>query len=121
MFKNTNENDFQRMAEINYTRPAQIPISNDRYNYLVNLYQPDPDDKWLLVHHPGHFIIYNAASKYCLFDAEYTMLRKPSCKSEEGSSIIAVITNIRINQDKSQFPCIKDDFGLLVKLILDEL
>jgi len=29
MVKKTNENDFQRMSETNYTRPTQIPISND--------------------------------------------------------------------------------------------
>lgn len=118
---NFHDNSFHEMSENNYTRPAQIPIISDRFNYLVNLYQPDQNCKWLLIHHPNHLIIYDASSKYCLFDAEYTMLGEPASVSEEESPIVAVITQIRINQDISQFPCIEDDFGLLVDLILREL
>ena len=100
-----------------YMRPAQIPITGERYHYLTESYSPVENNDWTMVHHQyepcfeyksqiahmcrqegepplqiGHFIIYSKETKHRVFDATY-MKREP----EHQDSITAVVFEIEIN------------------------
>ena len=75
-----------------------------------------------MFHHPGHFLIYDKRSRYCLYDATYIRLRETKDVCEEKDIIEAVIAEIKINKDEKQKASVeKGDFGLLCDLILKDL
>lgn len=65
------EEQFFSMSQENYTRRAQIPIRRSRYDYLLSQYLPDKNDRWIMFQHPGHFLIYDIESRYCLYDGVF--------------------------------------------------
>lgn len=114
------ENTYHGMSEKSYLRPAQIPIRRARFEYLVNEYTPNENDEWIMFHHPNHFVIYSGLTSFCVFDAEYVELPR----EDEEDPLIAVISKIRINQDKGQCPAQmqeRDGFGVLSTLINEKL
>ncbi len=112
-----NEKDFNRMPDDACDRPAQIPIIRERLDYLLNQYTPDSTKRWVMFHHPDHFVIYENATKNCIFDATYLEFDQID-GYEKGA--VAVITTFRIN--RSQFPDdVDDEFRLLVDLIHRDL
>ena len=74
-------------------RPAQIPIRRERFDYLLNRYAPDDSQRWYMVSRPNHFLIYDNKTKCCVYDATYIEFED----IKDGNSIVAVISNIRIN------------------------
>ena len=107
------EKSFYTMSENNYIRRAQIPIRQKKYDFLVKEYSPDENDRYVMFHHPGHFLIYDSITRYCIYDATY--IRLP----DKGEDAVAfVITEIKINKDEKCFsdPHRTDDFGLLIKI-----
>ena len=116
------EKRLSSMSQENYTRRAQIPIRRSRYDYLLSQYVPERNDQWIMLQRPGHFLIYDAESKYCLFDGAYLVFEKAADRSSEEDPIAAVITEITINQDPVQFPDkIENDLRLFADLILEGL
>lgn len=116
------EKQYFSMSRENYTRRAQIPIRCSRYDYLLSQYLPERDTKWIMFHHPGHFLVYDIESRNCLFDGAYLAFEKAADRFAEEDPIVAIITEITINQDPVQFPDkIEDDFGLFSNLLLEEL
>ncbi len=83
-----NDMRFHPMSDVCYSRMAQIPIRNSRFQYLTHSYVPENNDYWVLLHEPGHFRIYDKSTGFCLFDAEYCMLTK---HEEEEDSLVAAI------------------------------
>lgn len=71
-----------------------------------------------MFYHPGHFLIYDKNSRYCVFDATYISFDKQETSPDE---IVAVIYEIKINKDTEKIPIIEDDFGLLASLIEKDL
>ena len=119
MSNSFNEAQFFTMSSLNYTRPAQIPVLKERFNYLTKQYSPGTDDRnWVMFHHHGHFIIYHKETKGCVFDATYRLLRDPD--EEPDDEIVAVITDICINKD-DRYPIIENDFSVLADLIKEGL
>ena len=115
------EKQFNSMPEQNYTRPAQIPLQKKRFRYLIESYAPSTVDKQAMFHHPNHFIIYDSVSRNCIFDATYQFLSGHYDKDAEDDALVAVISEIRINTDTTQFPPMEDDFGVLMNIITVEL
>ena len=116
------EEQFFSMSQENYTGKAQIPIRRNRYDYLLSQYVPDRNDQWIMFQHSGHFLIYDAESRYCLFDGSYLGPEKERYRSLEENPIVAVIPEITINQDRAQFPEeIEGGLGLFAELILERL
>ena len=115
------ENRFNRMSELNYIRPAQIPLRQKRFRYLIESYTPSTEDKWIMFHHPNHFIIYDGKSRNCIFDATYQFLSGHYDNDAEDDALVAVISEIRINTDTTQYPPMEDDFGVLMNIITAEL
>ena len=114
-----NETQFFTMSSLNYTRPAQVPVLKERFNYLTKQYSPGTDDSnWVMFHHHGHFIIYHKETKGCVFDATYRLLRNP--EEESDDEIVAVITDVCINED-DRYPIIENDFSVLADLIKEGL
>ena len=114
------ESNFIPMSDKNYSRPAQIPIRTERFEYLTKIYKPEAEDgRWVMFHHPGHFRIYDRETRYCIFDAAYTILKNP----EEGTpgDIVAVVTDIKISTDESRHEIIEEDFRVIDDLIVTEL
>ena len=110
---------FGEMPFQNYERPAQIPIRKSRFEYLLNEYAPKESDRWILINHPNHFVIYDKKTKFCIYDAEYIDYKD---QYEDSEPICAVITKIKINEDPSQHPSdIEDDFGTAADLLEKEL
>ena len=112
-----NENQFMKMPENHYARPAQIPIRVKRFNYLINEYIPGNNDQYIMFHHPGHFLIYDKMSKCCAFDVAYVVFKEKTQTQSGEDSLVAVIPEIRINQDDSIHKTDEDDFGIVVELI----
>ena len=56
------------MSENYYDRPAQIPVSRERFDYYINQYSPDGYEKWVIFLHLGHFVIYDKETKACMYD-----------------------------------------------------
>ena len=110
---------FGEMPFQNYERPAQIPIRKTRLNYLLNEYVPKESDRWILINHSNHFVVYDKKTKFCIYDAEYINIED---KYEDTDPICAVITRIMINIDPNQHPSdIDDDFGTVADLLEKEL
>ena len=103
------ESAFFKMSDNNYSRRAQIPISSARFHYLTKEYSPENNNQWILFHHPGHFIIYNKNSRFCRFDASYIVLRKNEDASSVQDNVFAVIPEMIINNDSTQFPEQEED------------
>ena len=75
-----------------------------------------------MFHHPGHILIYDKISKYCIFDGEYLVFEKADAHTLEEDPIVAVVFNIIINQDPLQFPDKgQNAFRLFADLILEDL
>lgn len=110
------EDMFGSMPDAFIDRPAQIPLRRSRLKHLVDSC-PMVVDRWVIYHHSNHFILYDKASKYCIYDAEYICHKD----SGEPDAIVAVISRIRINQDAAQYPRdIGDDFDTVADIILKE-
>ena len=113
--KFTLEKYYFEMSKLNYERPAQIPISKSRLNYLLNEYSPKETDRWIMFKHSDFFFIYDMKSKFCIYEVKYEGL-------EDSEPICAVITKMRINQDPNQHPKdIEDDFKVIADLLEKEL
>ncbi len=109
-----NESCYFSMSDTKGFRRAQIPLSKERFEYLLNSYEPTEDNEWVIFHHPGHFLIYSNETKYCIFDAAYIELQQDLDENRSPDSISAVITDFVINQDPVQCPqnnC--DEFDVL--------
>ena len=107
------------MSSIYHDRPAQIPIRRSRLNYLLNEYSPKESDRWIMFNHPNHFVIYDTETRYCIYDVNYVLFEK---EYYEDNPIVAVIPQMRINQDPEQHPSdIKEDFSKVHDLIIKEL
>ena len=116
------EEHFIAMPEENYSRRAQIPIRLSRFNYLLNQYVPSKNQTWIMFQHPGHFFIYDKKSRYCIFDGIYLKFEKETEDLLEDDPIVAVITEIIINQDPNQYPDLtRDSFSLFVNLITNDI
>lgn len=109
------------------TRPSQIPISGDRFDYLINKYKAsEKEGKWVLFHRSdsdlnsksGHFYICDRESLRCIFDATYWLLRKPSGSNK---SIDAVIPQFTVLLESPWSPSKEEYFGVLADLITKEL
>ncbi len=111
------EDMFGSMPDAFINRPAQIPLRRARLDHLVDSC-PMVVDRWAIYHHSNHFIFYDKASKYCIYDAEYIYLKD----SDEADEIVAIISRIRINQAADQYPQdIGDDFEVVADLILGKV
>ena len=67
----------------------------------------------------SHFVIYDTETRYCIYDVNYVLFEK---EYYEDNPIVAVISQMRINQDPKQHPSdIKNDFDKVNKLIIKEL
>ena len=121
MDKTLTENRFAPMPEETESRFAQIPITKERFEYLTDRYSPQENDRWILFHHPGHFVIYDNSTGYCIYDAEYAMLRDPK-KENDKEELVAFIPEFITNRNTVQFPAeIKDYFIFLADLISKDL
>ena len=117
--KYENELNYHEMPSIYHDRPAQIPIRRSRLNYLLNEYSPKESDRWIMFNHPNHFVIYDTETRYCIYDVNYVLFEK---EYYEDNPIVAVIPQMRINQDPEQHPSdIKNDFDKVHNLIIKEL
>lgn len=76
---------------------------------------------WILFHHPGHFLIYDRSSKYCIVGAIYEELGVHEDVIEDNP-LVAVISSFAFNQDKTQCPDLNeiDAFRWLSELCKDE-
>ncbi len=120
-FNPANEHEYHIMSAIMDTRPAQIPIQADRFEYLTQHYKPGAtDSRWIMFHHPGHFMIYDNESRHCVFDGAYAMLKDP--ENQSCDELVAFVYDIRIDQDKlrSVIPD-GDEFELFADLICENL
>lgn len=114
-----NEQNYQAMPFNSYKRPAQIPIRKSRLVYLLNEYSPKDTDRWIMFNHPNHFTIYDGETKCCIYEVEYMVFETPGV---EENPIVAVISQIRINQDPEQHPNdVEDDFDNVSDLIVNGL
>lgn len=105
-----------------YSRPAQIPLRAVRFRYLTKEYMPGSgESSWVMFHHPGHFMVYDMETRRCVFDGSYEFLRDP--EDQPDDELVAVIYEIRINQNEKWHPITEDTggFGDFVKLITEEL
>ena len=115
------EEDFFEMTNNNYILRAQIPIVGSRFDYLLNSYKPNRNDKWIMFHHPGHFYIYDNITKHCIFDVTYIEFPPSEVKNAREERIVAVIPSIKINKNKSQWSDNADDDWCVADIILKEL
>ena len=114
-----NPKHYFEMSLQNDERPAQIPIRKSRLDYLLNGYVSKESDRWTIINQPDHFVIYDKKTKFCIYDAEYTLIKD---QFEYPDPICAVITKIKINSDPNQHPSdIEDDFGTVADLLEKEL
>lgn len=109
-----NEADFKEMSDRSLERPLQLPIRSKRFRYLINEYQPKADDKWVMNRNNDHFLIYNTATKKCVFDAFYSAFEGDSDKDND---IKAVVFKYRYNKEELERINEEDGFNLLVELI----
>ena len=110
------EDQYIPMSENNYTHRAQIPVRVDRFKYLTKEYKRHAgDSKWVMFHHPGHFIIYERDSKLCIFDATYQAGEDADKRAD--NEIGAVITEIRMPMNN----IIDNGFRVLADLICKDL
>lgn len=72
-----------------------------------------------MFHKPGHFLVCDKKSHYCVFDATYLMLGKAN--DAPPNEIVAVISEIKISKDETKHPIMEDDLRLLDNLIEREL
>ena len=114
------DSQFHSMPEDCYIRSAQIPVPKERFDYLMNGYYPRREDRYIMIHRPGHFIICENMSGNCVFDAAYSDLvdRKEEISNNNGYRIAAVITKIIINREWKQSEHVEDEFELLSDIIL---
>ena len=110
------EEEFLEMSEKNCTRSAQIPVRRSRFRYLTEEYIPKISDPYVLFYHPGHFLIYDTASRQCLYDATYLSFEDRESSFEEDP-IVGVIPKIVISQEDSCRVLLNDEFHLLCDLI----
>ena len=117
----TNEADYLIMPATRDSRPAQIPIRAERFEYLTKYYKPgEKDSKWIMFHHPGHFMIYDMESRYCIFDGTYAMLGDPD--SQVPDELVAVVCDIRICPKEYSSTIFEGDgFRIFADLICEEL
>ena len=113
------EKQYEQMPESARVRRAQIPISAKRFRYLTEEYAPDAEDAYVMFQHPGHFVIYDQASKTCLFDMSCLPLSKEE-KTRGDMELVVVIPEFRINPDLLQDPHV-NAVGLASDLLLKEL
>ena len=112
------EKQYTPIPENSYTRPAQIPIYASRFRQLTEESKTKLQyDNWIMFHHPGHFLIYDKMSKCCAFDVAYVVFKEKTQTQSGEDSLVAVIPEIRINQDDSIHKTDEDDFGIVVELI----
>ena len=115
-----NGSKYFEMSEESYTCPAQIPLLRGRFRKLVES-SPTEEGNWLIFNHPGHFLVYSKLTYFCIFDAAYTVFQGPNSELSNEDTVAAVVTEIRINQNKTQRPkYISDDFDLLASLLRGE-
>ena len=116
-----NENTFEKMPETHSIRRSQIPIRQERFKELSEGYYLAENCNWILFHHPGHFLIYDMLSKYCIVDATYEELGEQEDVIEDNP-LVAVISSFAFNQDKSQCPDLNenDAFRWLMELCNNE-
>lgn len=108
------------MSEKNYTRRAQIPIRAGRFEYLTEKYKPANDNNpWIMICRGNHFLIYDRATRCCIFDAKYEVRDKTEPISSD--EIVAVISEITISVDESRHLIIENDFRVLMHLVTEEL
>ena len=115
------EEDYLIMPAIRDTWPAQIPITASRFIYLTKQYKPcSKGSRWVMFHHPGHFMIYDNESRYCIFDGTYTMLDYPD--DQFPDALAAVVYDIRICPEEYRSTIFKDDgFKIFADLLCDDL
>ena len=103
------------MSDTNSVRPAQMPIARDRLLVITNNGKPLVNEKWVIVKRDDHILIYDRQSGYCIYDAKLLMLET----NESENDLVAVVSEIRINQDTSQRPkeLTEDDFCIVSDLI----
>ena len=109
-----NENQYLSMPDNCYSRPTQIAIGYDRFNYLTNEYTPSDKDEYILFNHQGFFLIYDQSSKACMFNAKYIVFKE---KTQYCSGPAAVINEVVINKDI----VLENDFSLLADLVTEIL
>ena len=111
------ENMFCSMPEAYSIRRSQIPIRQERFKELTEDYYLDENSNWIVFHHPGHLLVYDMSSKYCILDATYEELGKQEDVIEDNP-LVAVISSFAFNQDKTQCPDLNEDdaFSMLMDL-----
>ena len=111
------ESMFFEMSGEHYSRPAQIPISMKRFKSLTDS-PPTEEGDWIIFSHPGHFMVYNKITGYCIFDATYVLLSEIDDEQSAKDAIVAVVTEIVINQNNAQRPSLnRNEFTILANLI----
>ena len=95
------EDMFCSMPEAHSIRRSQIPIQQDCFQKLTEDYYLAENSNWIIFHHPGHFLVYDRSSKYCIMDARYELLGQQREEAEDNP-LVAVISSFTFNQDKSQ-------------------
>ena len=110
-----NESDYFVMPATRETRSAQIPINAERFEYLTKHYTPGKNgSRWIMFHHPGHFMIYDKESRYCIFDGTYATVT--------DSDLVAVVYDIRICPEEFRTMIFKGDgFDIFANLICEGL
>jgi hypothetical protein len=62
--------------------------------------------------------VYSRTTRYCIFDATFISSSRIADEPSENNEIVAVVTEIKINQNSAQRPALeKGDFGVLADLI----
>ena len=102
------EDKYFAMPETHSIRRVQIPIRQEQFEALSGNYYLVDKYNWIVFHHPGHFLIYDRSSKYCILDAAYEKLGQ-SEDTLEDDPLAAVVTSILLNQDKDQCPNLDED------------
>ena len=115
------EDKYFVMPETYSIRRVQIPIRRERFKALSGNYYLVDNYNWIVFHHPGHFLIYDRSSKYCILDAIYEELGQ-SEDTLEDDPLAAVVTSFSLNQDQNQCPNLdeNDAFRILCDLCNSE-
>lgn len=107
------------MPEETYVRSAQIPVTRERYEFLSNDGKPIYTDKWIIVLKDDHVLIYDRKSRYCIYVATLIMFDN----KESDDSLVAVISEIKINRNNDQRPkgiVEEEDFDIVANLIMGD-
>lgn len=84
-----------------------------------NMFHKMSDDNYIMFHHPGHFLIYDKKTKYCVYDATYAYFSGQRDKTTESDPIVAVVYEMKISlNDKHYYNKAGDDFGIVMDFVL---